>query len=152
MPINKFGQYLNRNDLSSPFSDKVEGDVIDCNGKRIQHVEKGYYKRDCVTLEQLDSVSIQCLKKIKDNTRNLNGFRVKLKSLEERFKSTLPLTSKPVEEIKRIHLSPLPPTAKPDKDLYSTPIQPLPHVVSEPIEEKNHATIDKISRAKVLRD
>lgn len=93
MPINKFGQYLNENNHSSPFGDKRYSDVIECDGKRLQHVQRGFYKTDSVNKEQLDDVFVQCLKKIKANTKNLEGTLIRLKALEERFTTPIAIAS-----------------------------------------------------------
>lgn len=91
MPINKFGRYLNENQqTSSPFGDKFEHETIECGGKRLQHVQRGVYKEDCINKEQLDEQIILCLGKIKDNVKKVGGLRMRIDKLEKRFTSPLP--------------------------------------------------------------
>ncbi|XP_063370395.1 histone H3.v1-like [Cydia amplana] len=158
MPINKFGRYLNENNHSSPFGDKLYIDYIECEGKRLQHVQKGVYKDDTVNKEQLDDVFVKCLAKIKENKKSISGLLIRLQALEERFTAPIAIASPslsslvplptPVTDKKRVVLKPAIASPSSSSSSSSSSLVPPPtpeadkkRVALKPVEE--HSDLKK---------
>lgn len=119
MPVNKFGRYLDEAHHSTLFGDKLEVDTINCEGKRLEHVRKGYYKDDALNKGQLDDAINLCLTKIKTVNAEIKSQDNRIQKLEARFTAplSLPPSSKPSDTVLRVPLLPASkPTPTPKKE------------------------------------
>lgn len=99
MPVNKFGEYLESGGIGggsgkkkdySPIgsSSKSDKKLINCQNKRLTCLSRGIAKDDAINKAQFEESIIQCLTKIKTNSKNITELRIKIEKLIERITTT----------------------------------------------------------------